>query len=115
MAVVDFSNAVLDVRANNVYNPMTQGNYMRFNESSALYDATTTQITTNTSNRVIRDTPTKTTILYMGTFTTSGTEFYMGDGRYNYPEYRMWKVSNISFSANDTYAFVIDIEVSGNT
>lgn len=112
MAVVDFSNAVLDVSTDSPASPpMSYDFYMRIGYESVLYDATQA-ITTGQSMTFLLNTPTKVSILFTGKFTTGGTYFYIGtDTNYR----RVWKVSNISFSANDTYAFVIDIEVSGNT
>lgn len=112
MAQVDFSNAVLDVNTDSPANPpMSYNSYMRIGYESVLYDDTQV-ITVGQSMSILLNTPTKTSILFTGKFTTGGTHFYIGtDTNYR----RVWKVSNISFSANDTYAFVIDIEVSGNT
>lgn len=112
MAVVDFSNAVLDVAGlNSSHNrPLAEDFYLRFGSPSG--DAYFTnrddqRVVSNPSSQIILNTPQKVSILFTGTFTTSGTEMY----RY----YTMWKISNISFSAGDTYSFVVDIEVSGNT
>lgn len=115
MAQVDFSNAVLDIRTDRqINNPMTMSDYMMLTYNAGyLYDNNTTIISPG-SLSILLNTPTKVSILYTGTFNTSGTEIYIGDGRYNYPENRPWRVSNISFSNGDTYAFVIDIEVSGS-
>lgn len=108
MAQIDFSNAVLDVNGNST--PLTEDDYMSFNNTAYLWNSQGQYITSNQTKTIINNTPAKVSILYTGSFTTSGTEFYIGNGGGN-----PWKVSNISFSSGDTYSFVIDIEVSGNT
>ena len=113
MAQVDFSNAVLDVNSNTIINPMNAPGYMDlgYADSYAFQDSNGNQLNLG-SARVLTSTPAKVSVLFSGTFNSnvSGTEFYMG-----YYNQRPWKVSNISFSGEDTYAFVIDIEASGNT
>lgn len=105
MAVVDFSNAVLDVSGYET--PLTHSDYMDLRHN---FWHGSSEISVPTI-RVITDTPTKVSILYTGTFNASGTEFTI-----NYSSTRAaFRVSNISFSAGDTYSFVIDIEVSGNS
>lgn len=109
MADVDFSHAVLDVYAGN---PMNSGSYLNFASSQS--SGTFVDINGNVVNpndsyySIITNTPTKVSILFTGTFTASGTEFYTYFST-------KWKVSNISFSSGDTYSFIIDIETEGNT
>lgn len=114
MAQVDFSNAVLDVIGNNKPMADTYYNYMNLGNSGIFFDTTeTNRVNTNNSVSQIVNTPTKTSFLYTGEFTASGTSFHMQYQYYSY--YYMWKVSNISFNSGDTYSFIIDVEVSGNT
>lgn len=108
MAQIDFTNAVLDV--NGASTPMNLSKNIGFNNSATLYDANAS-VASNGSKSVLSQSPTKVSILYTGTFTKSGTEFYITGSTNQF----QWKVSNISFSTNDTYAFVIDVETSGNT
>jgi len=105
MAQVDFSNAVLDVKSGST--PLTNGSVLGFTTNTTLFDASGTVITTNHSQTTLVSTSSKVSILYTGQFTTSGTECYPGN--------IYMRVSNISFSAGDTYSFVIDVEVTGNT
>lgn len=112
MAQVDFSNAVLDV--NTGYKPLPVNEYIALGDLGypPLMNIGGTSITTNSGKSIITNTPSKVSILYTGTFTSAGTEFYIvKDDTANL----YWKVSNISFNSGDTYSFVIDIEVSGNT
>jgi len=115
MAQVDFSNAVLDVNpdmsSSSSSYPLTMTSYLNFDNTSTLFDSSGNPISSNQSKTIITNTPTKVSILYAGTFTVNGgTKFYMG-----YSTRRPWMVSNISFNSGDTYSFVVDIEVSGNT
>lgn len=110
MAQVDFSNAVLDV--NTGYYPLRMQSYISLGANRILVNSTGTPITQNSAMSVVENTPSKVSILYTGSFDTSGTEFYLHDGD---TAHRYWKVSGISFSSGDTYSFIIDIETSGNT
>ena len=112
MAQVDFDNAVLDVNPNSSNNPMNINKYMGIGAGYSLRNSSNSEIVSNYSSSVISNTPTKASILFTGTFTASGTQFFITSGWGSQID---WKVSNISFSSGDTYAFVIDIEVSGNT
>lgn len=107
MAQVDFSNAVLDVYG--TQKPMEVGAYMSFYRTGTLYNLAGTAVSSGSQSK-ITDTPSKVSILFSGSFTASGTEFYI----VYYADKPYWKVSNISFSSGDTYSFIIDIETSGN-
>ena len=107
MAQVDFSNAVLDVY-NSSARPFAYSNYLNIPYEATVYDDQSgNSINGSASVNIILNTPTKVSILFTGVFTASGTSFHTNRS--------VWGVSNISFSAGDTYSFVIDIEVSGNT
>ena len=104
MAQVDFSNARIEPDSSGW---VTSSNVALFN--SILYGLTEgkPQINTGYTYNITYDSPSKRVILYTGTFTASGTGFYMGINGY-------WKVTNISFSAGDTYSFEVEIAVSGS-
>lgn len=103
MADVDFTNAVLDVYDSE--KPMIYDNYLNLQH---YFFREGTEVSTPTIS--VTDTPTKVSILYAGSFTESGTEFYIAyDSLHG-----TFRVSNISYSAGDTYSFIIDIETSGN-
>lgn len=106
MAQVDFSNAVLDAY-NSLSKPLVYGNYLGLDQDSYFYDANGSIINGISSRTILSNTPSKVSVLFTGTFTASGTSFHTSNN--------VWGVSNISFSSGDTYSFVIDIEVSGNT
>lgn len=110
MADVDFTNAVLDANPDGTWYPLTLSDYLGFARTASLYNSGAVNIAYNNSVSIITDTPSKASILFTGTFDRGGTEFYMVDSGN-----RPWKVSNISFSGGDTYSFIIDVEVIGNT
>ena len=112
MAIVDFSNAVLDVNPD-ILGGWTPNDctYVGLAYSGGLYDSNGNRVGGST-REIILNTPTKVSVLYTGAFSASGTEFYL---IYNGINLKPWKVSNISFNNGDGYSFVIDIEVSGNT
>lgn len=104
MAQVDFSHAVLDVNTAGCIFAQSDRD-LELNISPALYEAGLgNQINQNATISVLSQTLTKKEILYTGEFKASGTEFYTIFG--------MWKVSNISFSAGDTYSFVVTTETT---
>lgn len=107
MAIVDFSNAVLQPNPNG-YLPMTRDKLMSLDETSVLMNGSGYSMVSSSNKTVLVYSPTKVSVMYNGTFNTSGDGFYIGNNQ-------TWKVSNISFANGDSYAFVIDVETSGNT
>lgn len=108
MAQVDFSNALLEPRSGQ--KPITESYNLYLNNTSYLFDSNGANVVTSPSKSTLVSTPSKVTILYSGTFSASGTEFYMCNS-----SDKQWKVSNISFNPGDTYSFAIDIETSITT
>jgi len=98
MAMVDFTNAKITPTGEN---PAKYA-YMNM-RSSVLLDASNNFIVTNSSVTQTKNDPKLMVFSYAGTFTTSGTEFYI----WNASASSRWKVSNISFSSGDTYSFQI--------
>lgn len=110
MADVDFSNATMDVFGS--AKPMIYADYLDLLSGITLRDDTFDVIYSRPTVSVLQNTPTKVSILFTGTMTTSGakTSFVIGNASYETP----FKVSNISFNNGDTYSFIIDIETSGS-
>ena len=111
MAEVDFTNAriepftgTIDTRTN--VNP-TRQDLVSINNPTSLADAYGNSITTNHSTTRLVNEQKQLMYLYQGTFTASGTAFYilhLPSGS----EICGWKVSNISFNSGDTYVFQIN-------
>lgn len=105
MAEVDFTNARIS--------PEQSGK----NPTGAPLVNIDTGVLTNASGNLVASgnhTVTKNTaqqfvILYSGTFDVSGTEFYLRS--YGSSTACAWKVSNITFSAGDTYVFSIKADL----
>lgn len=99
MADVDFSNAritpIKDSRNN------LEFNYINLPTSGNIYDANSQGIGT-LSGQVIINEQKQFVIIYSGSFTASGTEFYMASYSGAW-----WKISNISFNSGDTFMFKI--------
>ena len=111
MAIIDFSNATIDVYAGK---PMTRGSYMGVNSSASLLDLDgTTVISSGGLKSIILNTPSKVSIQYTGSVNASGTSFLIGASSSGGSINNGWKVSNVSFSSGDTYDFIVDIETSG--
>lgn len=108
--MADLSNAKITPAGD--AKPMNTTYYMGTNYTGYLYSSTGTVLTSSGSKQVLLETPTKVSILFTGTFASnvSGTEFYI-KGRNN----NMWRVYNVTFSGNDPYSFILDIDISGNT
>ena len=108
MAQVDFSTAVLEPAPGT--KPMDYSSYMRIYYSSGIWNAPNgAVIVANNGQYKLVENQNKVTVVYTGTFTASGTEFYIG---YFSNGIKLWKVTNISFNSGDTYSFAIDIETS---
>ena len=104
MAQVSFSNAKLEPLYNNLqsgYLNLEQGYFYQSNQY-----ADPVALPTRTT---VQNTPSKVSFMYSGTFRNSGTEFYLFLNNT-----KAWRVYNISFNANDTFSFIIDIETIGN-
>lgn len=106
MAEVDFSNARIapatTFNGSSLSNPTKNSNVSLATNSWAFYDASSNVVNqTSRSGSQLVSAQKQLVYLYQGTFSASGTEFYLiieGAG---------WKVSNISFSSGDTYIFKI--------
>lgn len=106
MAQVDFSNARIEPLHAITWSWDYQ---LGLASTGALFSSDGTQIVSNQQmNYSYYNPPTKAVILYAGAFTASGTEFYIKNQVYG------WKVSNVSFSAGDSYSFEIEITNSGS-
>ena len=103
MAQVDFSNAVL--RPFDSRHPLGYAWTLGFANTGALYSTDGWSITTNHQLRTIAQTQSKISLLYTGQFTSSGTTFCISN-------YTVWQVTNVSFSAGDTYSFVVDVDTT---
>lgn len=100
MAEVDFSNArITPIRntSNNMsfyYINLPRGLRNCFDVSSNTIGTLNGQVITNRQKQAV--------LLYQGSFTASGTEFYMANSGGGW-----WKISNISFQSGDTFIFKI--------
>ena len=105
MAQVDFSNAVISVDTSlaNKVNPVSRLE-INIDASSSLNDANGNVISTNYSATRTVNEQYQFVYVYTGRFTASGTEFYVYK---DYASAARWKVSNVSFSAGDTFSFKI--------
>ena len=105
MAQVDFSNARIepwDTTNNTAWANLNLDN-------GDLYAEHWVQISSGSVSRLINQQK-QLMYLYQGTFTASGTEFYVSTGG----RAGQWKVSNISFSNGDTYVFQINASLVCN-
>ena len=104
MAVVDFSNARIEPAnlAGRFYQNPTMNSYVTlysgvtnfFDASGNIISSLTIRQLTNEQKHFVNQ--------YQGTFSASGTEFYI---QYQYNA--GWKVSNIAFNSGDTFDFTI--------
>lgn len=106
---VDFSDALIDVNSYySEHKPLSQAGLVYLQYCRSILNIGRTVISSPTLTTVDVS-PSKSTVIFEGTFNASGTEFFMGqntNGNYIY-----WRVTNISFSAGDTYSFAVDVEV----
>lgn len=116
MAEVDFSHARIEPLTAmgsfpNIVNPVSLYGYLSLTYGSYLYDANENTVASMT-HTVLINTSNQLVVLFQGTFSTSGTEFYIIGT--SYPRACGWKVSNISFNSGDTYVFQINATLTCN-
>ena len=106
MAQVDFSNAVIEPAGTK--NPIGTVYVNLRNTSGYLRNASGTTIGSGSYSSLVSESK-QYIIQYRGTFSASGTEFYVysaNDGK--------WRVSNITFNSGDTYEFMINATLTCN-
>lgn len=112
MAQIDFSNAIIEP-----YSPNKPFSYYKLglgvtnNFNTYIMNDTGNILTANyVVPTILANTPTKYSLLYTGTIgssVASGTYLYLG-----LSNTRIWKVSNISYSAGDTFSFQLDFDIT---
>lgn len=109
MAMVDFTNAKIEP-ATSSYNPTFT---VDVGLSNNILSSSGSIITTGASRIRTVNEKKQIVYLYQGTFTTSGTEFYI---QYSTSEitYTNWRVYNISFADGDTYLFQVKADLICN-
>lgn len=121
MAEVDFSNARIEPYAytpigSTHYNPVnpTYRENVSLNQSTLYSRDFGTIIAPGAKVTQLVNLQKQLIYLYQGTFTQSGTEFYIlnysGSGYMS----TCWRVSNISFNSGDTYTFTINATLTCN-
>ena len=110
MARVDFSNAVIEFLEKDIFSSSL--GYWALNGyggtfSFALYDIEDNSIATGNTPSAVSSAK-GFTVTRTGTFTASGTEFYI---RANVGSKRIARISNIVFREGDTYSFDIKVDV----
>lgn len=110
MAQVDFSNAVFEplISSQNI-NPMGF-NYGRLGlrSGNVFTDSSDNSITSSLTVNVVKKTTKEYVLSYIGTFSASGTEFYIKDSTVT----KIWRVSNISFASGDTFTLQINCRIN---
>lgn len=116
MAVIDFSNAVIEkvgllytgssstsAYANGL--GLLQPTFYTVMEGSS----SEVQINENTTYQVLENTPTKIKVMYMGQIKAgiSGNYFTIYSN-----SNKTWRISNISYNEGDTYSFTIEVDLS---
>ena len=110
MAQVSFNNAIIEPARGK---PLTEGELALIYNNGAFYkdiSDLTVRANSNSTASILNQTNTKISVIYSGTFVDAGTCFYFGNTTTGMGA--LWKVSNINFSAGDTYSFVVDVEIS---
>ena len=112
MAVVDFSNAVLQPYNANNKCPISYSDLSIQTDryELRLVNSSGTRVTASDGDdiQVEKNEYNHFNLWFFGTFGTSGTEFYIkgGDGTIH------WKVSGVSFANGDTYSFHINCSLT---
>ena len=108
MAQVDFSSATISSVNQNTVRTIAQADLGV--TSAIIVDENANQIANITSTTDFSESVTQRSIRFVGSFTASGTKFYLRLNAVN--SANMWEVSNISFSSGDLFDFIIDISLS---
>lgn len=114
MAQVDFSNARIAPYTGSAIAPSwsrvnpTYFTYLTLTSSTDIIDANGSRISQATIT-TLKNAQKQFVILYSGTFSASGTEFYIAYAAGT--AVAGWKISNISFSSGDTYVFSIKADL----
>lgn len=113
MAQIDFTNAVIEP-AGSTYKPFS---YYKLglglqNNFNTYFTDDNGSIVPNTyiTPTILTNTPTKLSLVYTGTISstaTGGSYFYLG-----LTGSRIWKISNISYSAGDTFSLQVDFDIT---
>lgn len=107
MAQLDLSNAHITP----VYSPANDGTYLILTPTNWKFsDANGTDISSG-SGSILVQTTSYFKVYYSGTFTASGTQFYIGKVN----SQPVWRVSGVSFASGDTYAFTIKANIQLNS
>ena len=111
MAEVDFTNARIEPSSlGNWVNPTNAADVSLNNYSYYLLDSSGSSISSALSPTQLINQQKQLMFLYQGTFTASGTEFYIRPTS----SLSGWKVSNISFNSGDTFVFQINATLTCN-
>ena len=111
MAQVDFTNARIEPYTGTLggrtnVNPTAHEKVMIYNDVS-LTDSSGNAVSSGYTVTTLINQQKQLMVLYNGTFSASGTEFYIL-GIPNSNQICGWRVYNISFSSGDTYVFQIN-------
>lgn len=109
MAFVDFSNAQLHLPSSPTFNITNNGNVCLSN--NVLTNASGQTIVSNYNHSITINEQKKQVHQYTGTFTASGTEFYLGD---KLAVNQKYKITGISFQNGDNYSFEIPVTLTCN-
>lgn len=107
MAEVDFSHAKIEPSGfdANYVNPTARNDVSLSASSGWIYNSSAGTIGNIYSTKLVNEAK-QIVYQYQGTFSASGTEFYMGTG-----DYTLWRVFNISFNTGDTYIFQVKADL----
>ena len=109
MAEVDFTNARIAPATSypggsTAYNP-TYDAYVSLTKYNKFVNAGGGNITSSFNRTTVKDQQKQFVLMYNGTFSANGTEFYiLGDAG-------AWRVYNITFSSGDTFVFSIKADL----
>lgn len=109
MAEVDFSHAKIEPATTGwmtFINPTSVAYVTLSAASGNIYNSSGTTIGNIFATRLVNEQK-QLVYQYQGTFSASGTEFYMSTGQ----SHSAWRVFNISFNSGDTYLFQVKADL----
>lgn len=111
MAQVNFDNAIITPYTSN---PASASHLALYRGDQAYYkcvDINGNSVVSSRTMTLVSESTSGFEVLFTGTFSTSGSEFYI---KIYYMNAFYWRISNISFASGDTFNFKIKANLTCN-
>lgn len=112
MAQVDFSNAILRPQKTSLNRTSFDRPYLALAQNGAhIINANSVDVANVSGIDLIVNAEKQFVVQYTGTFTASGTRFFISYGSADMGEAR-WMMDNVTFASGDTFVFQIKVQLT---